>query len=92
MRANLVNVSADDGFVMAYRLPIPRTPGDLELITYDGDGANSTGFELLTFPRALSSSMPVTGEAAPAMTAEEARPSSGGGEGAGSRLTSDRSW
>lgn len=49
VRGNLVNVSADGAFVLAYRLPLPRKAGALQLITYAAT-VEFRAFELATLP------------------------------------------
>ena len=45
MRGGLVNVTVNGRHALAYRLPLPRRPGAVELITYDAR-AEFTAFEL----------------------------------------------
>lgn len=61
VRGTLVNLMVDGQPSIAYRLPIPRQPGALELITYDAV-AEFVSFEL----RELPASAPLTDAAAPA--------------------------
>ncbi|MBM4068814.1 MAG: DUF1553 domain-containing protein [Planctomycetes bacterium] len=49
VRGDLVNVSADGRFVLAYRLPVARKSGALQLITYAATAEFRT-FELATLP------------------------------------------
>lgn len=49
VRGNLVNVSADGAFVLAYRLPLPRKPGAMQIITYAAT-AEFRNFELASLP------------------------------------------
>lgn len=53
VRGNLVNVMVDDKPAIAYRLPIDRAPGPLEVITYDAS-AELNWFELKTLPESIS--------------------------------------
>lgn len=52
VRGNLVNLQIDGEPSVAYRLPIPRQPGALELITYDAT-AQFLAFELKPLPTDL---------------------------------------
>ena len=49
VRGSLVNVAIDGKHVLAYRLPVPRKPGKLELITFDAS-AEFLAFELAALP------------------------------------------
>jgi hypothetical protein len=49
IRGPLVNVSINGEFALAYRLPIPRKPGAIELITFAAT-AEFRAFELKTLP------------------------------------------
>jgi len=52
VRGTLVNVSVDGEPSIAYRLPIPRAPGSLEIITYDAT-ADFLSFELRSLPESV---------------------------------------
>lgn len=53
VRGDLINVLADGGFVFAYRLPLPRKPGAMQLITYAAT-VEFRNFELATLPATVS--------------------------------------
>ncbi len=53
VRGGLVNVIVDGKPSIAYRLPIPRKPGALELITFDAE-AEFLSFELRELPASVS--------------------------------------
>ncbi len=70
VRETLVNVSVNSQLALAYRLPVPRRPGSVQLITYAAS-ADFLDFELATLPsearlvdpgvgRAVSGNEPLT--------------------------------
>ncbi|MCA9164637.1 MAG: DUF1553 domain-containing protein, partial [Planctomycetales bacterium] len=69
VRGNLVNLVADGEHSLAYRLPIERRPGTLELITFDAH-AEFLEFEL----RELPPSVMLAEAAAPAAKSGDAKP------------------
>jgi hypothetical protein len=71
VRGNLVNVAVNGKHALAYRLPIARRAGSIELITYDAK-AVFTAFELAVLPDAVQLVSPGKGIQIP-MTVERAR-------------------
>ncbi|MBX9679432.1 MAG: PSD1 and planctomycete cytochrome C domain-containing protein [Gemmataceae bacterium] len=78
VRGDQLNVFLDGTLILAYRLPIPRRDGKLELITYNAT-AEFKRFTLADLPREASIVEPGTSAVAKApqskMTAEEAKAS-----------------
>jgi hypothetical protein len=70
VRGALVNVSVNGQHALAYRLPLPRRPGAMEIITYDAKAA-VTAFELKPLP--VEVKLLETASAGPATTVEQAR-------------------
>jgi hypothetical protein len=75
VRGSLINVSVNGEFALAYRLPIPRKAGAIELITYDAQ-AEFMHFELsplLADVKLLESSAAGPKGSPAALTTEQAR-------------------
>lgn len=64
VRGPLVNIAINGEIVVAYRLPVPRKNGPLQLITYDAT-ADFYGFELKELPDDVLLIEPPTGDRAP---------------------------
>jgi hypothetical protein len=74
VRGSIVNVAVNGKHALAYRLPIPRRTGAIELITYDAR-AEFTAFELAGLPPGVKLVAPGTPAPAPSAptTVEQAR-------------------
>lgn len=67
VRGSLVNLSVDGQHSVAYRLPVPRLPGHLELITFDAQ-AEFQAFEISDLLSNRDLVEPAVSQAAPART------------------------
>jgi hypothetical protein len=73
VRGQLVNVEVNGLHALAYRLPVPRRPGALELITFDAK-AELTAFQLAALPADVVLVAPgAPANAASRMTPEQAK-------------------
>ncbi len=72
VRGSLVNVSVNGTHALAYRLPVPRQAGAVELITFDAR-AEFTAFELAALPAGVKLQAPGAAPASAPRTAEQAR-------------------
>ena len=68
VRDTLINVAVDGKHALAWRLPIARKPGQLELITFDAQAA-FTGFQLAELPKEIALATTTTAPTAPIMKA-----------------------
>jgi chemotaxis protein histidine kinase CheA len=72
VRGPLINVAVNGQHALAYRLPVPRKPGALELITFDAT-AEFSAFELSALPfdvKLVETSAPASAPAAPQTIAQ----------------------
>src|SRR5262249_23439341 len=72
VRGRLVNVAVNGRHALAYRLPIPRRTGAIELMTYDAK-AEFTAFELSALPAGVKLVSPGAAVPAGPLMIEDAR-------------------